>query len=91
MRKGKSNINKRPPAVKAPAMKEVRIPLKKMTWENAHKMNNQVTRTAAEADKAFINLQNHLAPLLTERNLTQGQVKAITDKAPYELVVLVPK
>lgn len=80
MRKGKSDIPLRAPS----GAKQVRIPLKQKTAENIMQLNVAVAEAQAR-------LQNHVLPLLTERGIMNGQVIRVTEKPPYELVVLVPK
>jgi hypothetical protein len=73
-------------------MKELRISIKEKTAKNILTMNSLVSQKVQELNEAQTNLQNHVVPLLTERNLPEGaQVVQVTEKAPWELVVLVPK
>lgn len=75
-----------------PKMKELRIAIKKKTAENILTMNNLVGQKLAELRDAQANLQNHVVPLITERGLPDAtQVVEVTEKPPYELVVMVPK
>lgn len=93
MQKGKSGIQKRPAGTPAPAkMKELRIPIKKKTAQNILAMNTMVGQKQQELTEAQANLQNHVLPLLTERGLPDGSlVTQVTEKEPWELVVMVPK
>ena len=73
-------------------MKELRIPIKKKTAENILTMNSAVAQKLVELRDAQANLQNHVVPLLTERGLPDAaQVVEVTEKPPYQLVVMVPK
>lgn len=92
MRKGKSGIQKRPPGTPQPAKeKEIRIPIKKKTAENILRMNGAVAAAQRQAEDAQRELINHTLPLLTERGIENGRVVQVTEKEPYELVVMVPK
>jgi hypothetical protein len=87
VKKGKPKI---PPA--PPQEKEIRIPLKQKTAQNIMVLNEMVAQKLAELNEAQNNLQNHVLPLCTERGLPDGaRVVQVTEKAPWELVVKVPK
>lgn len=88
MRHGKSGIPKRPPKLRE---KEIRIPLKQKTAENIMQLNAQVTAKMAELEDAQVKLQNHVLPILTEHDILNGRVVEVTEKKPYELVLMVPK
>jgi hypothetical protein len=72
-------------------LKELRIPIKKKTAENIWRMNQAVAQAVAQVKEAQRELENHILPLLTERCLEGATVKEVTEKEPYQLVVLVPK
>lgn len=75
-----------------PRLKELHIPIKKKTADNIVTMNNLVGQKLSELREAQANLQNHVVPLITERGLPDAtQVVRVTEKPPYELVVMVPK
>lgn len=92
MRRGKSEITKRPPGPPVPKRgKQVRVPIKKKTAENIMAMNAEVSRCRALLADAQRNLENHVLPLLTERGLEKLLVIEVTEKEPYELVLEIPK
>lgn len=76
---------------KAKPEKEVRIRLKKKTAENIMQLNAQVTEAVIALQDAQVKLQNHVLPILTERDILDGRVVEVTEKEPYELVLMVPK
>jgi hypothetical protein len=79
-----------PPA--PPQEKEIRIPIKQKTAQNILVMNQMVAKKVAELNEAQANLQNHVLPICTERGLPDGaRVVQVTEKAPWELIVMVPK
>lgn len=88
MRRGHSDIPKRRGKLRE---KEVRIPLKQKTAENIMQLNQQVTATLAAAQDAQVKLQNHVLPILTEHDILNGRVVEVTEKKPYELVLMVPR
>lgn len=80
-------IQKRP----STKQREIRIPIKQKTAENILVMNEMVGQKMRELQEAQTNLKNHILPICTERGLPEGaQVVQVTEKAPWELVVMVP-
>jgi SOS response regulatory protein OraA/RecX len=75
---------------KAKSEKEVRIKLKKKTAENIIELNDQVSVKLAEFKEAQVRLQNHVLPILTEHDILDGRVVEVTEKEPFELVLMVP-
>lgn len=89
MKRGKSDIQKRLPA---PKFKEVRIPIKQATARNILALNEIVGQKLSEVREAQAHLQNHVLPICTEKGLPEGtQIVQVTEKAPWELVVKVPR
>ncbi len=88
MRRGKSGIRKQPTR----GEREVRIPIREKTARNILTMNTLVSQKIEELNEAQANLQNHILPLCTEKGLPNGaRVVQVTEKTPWELVVMVPK
>lgn len=88
VRRGKSGIKKQPPR----GERELRIPLKEKTARNILALNNLVGQKMGELQEAQVNLQNHILPICTERGVPEGaRIVQVTEKAPWELVLKVPK